>query len=130
MTRKSRRSTANSCRIGAGESFSVGVVAAQFCILKFDGIDRANPPRVVIELVHERARRDFVRRGEIRANEIERTNQFYRFAQLIRRNLKAPVLHVDLACLQRCVLHLWRQRMRHRITQHAEADWGTFFSNS
>ena len=60
----------------ARESFSVGVVATQFCILEFDGIDRANAPRVVIELVHECTRRDFVRHGEIPANEIKRTNYF------------------------------------------------------
>src|ERR1700730_10122813 len=36
--------------------------------------------------------------------------------------MKARVLHVDLAGVQSCVLHLWRQRMRDRIAEDGEPD--------
>src|SRR5436190_17257976 len=46
-----------------------------------------------------------------------------RRSQFVRPNMKARVLHVDLAMLQRGVLHLRRERMRDRIAKHTKPDW-------
>src|SRR5437763_4067580 len=48
---------------GAGKAFAVSVVAAKFCLIDPDCIDRANAPSVLVNFIHQFGGNDFVRRG-------------------------------------------------------------------
>ena len=106
----------------ARESFAVGVEAAQFAIVDLDRVDRANALRAFFEIINKLERGDFVRNGQVHADEIQIAYELERLAQFAWRNLKARVLHVDLAMLERGVLHLRRERMRDRIAEDAETN--------
>ena len=61
--------------------------------------------------------------GQIDSDEVELAQKSQRGSQFIRSNMKARVLHVDVALLEGGVLDLRREGMRDRVTKDAKADW-------
>ena len=90
----------------ASKSLPIGVVTVKFRVNQFNGVNRPNPPGMVIDSLHEFAARYLVWCGQVHADKVRLTDHFERALQFFRQNLEARVLHVDFARLQGRVLHL------------------------
>src|SRR5207237_351289 len=106
----------------ARKSASIGIETAQLATFDLDNVGGADPLCIFISDVNHIERRNFMRNGEIHADELEFADEIDRTAQLVRRNLKTRILHIDLAMLKRSILHLRRERVLHRIAENSEPD--------
>src|SRR5581483_9131186 len=113
-----RELTAN----GTQKSFAVSIRSDEFLIANANRIHRSGASRRFIRLVDLREPRDFVWYGQVQSEEIQASQKAQCRSQFIRPDMETRVLSIDLAGAQRSVVHLWRERMRNRITKNPEAN--------
>jgi hypothetical protein len=83
-----------------------------------------------VRLIDLRVGSDLVGDGDVNSNEVESAQKQQRRSQLVGANVKAAILHVDVAYTERRILHLRRKRMRNGIAENAEPNWGIDISGN
>src|SRR2546421_10961228 len=96
----------------------------QLSRFEFNNIGGANLFRIALDRIQQFWPSGLVWNSEINPDEFVFSNLLDRSAQFIRQNVEAHILNIDLAMLERGVLHLRRKRMLDWIAVHSETDCG------